>query len=197
MFFRISPAFRISRELRSAGVTRHNKSNLSAHQNPLSRVNLGQKSELRAHRMASQEGARDGMSVQSSLMGGESKELHGVLSDGSDRWQRRREPGRCLKILEPRTSSGCQRSSEVPCSLVLHFVTDACMFWDFGSLFRTLRVTLASRLGSGTHILSRRCGVSCASCCGSGNLWSTCLSSTQASEVPPSTQVSDVLPSTQ
>ena len=42
-------------------------------------------------------------------------------------------------------------------SLVLHFVTDSRMFWVFGSLFL------------------RRCGVSCASCCGSGNLWSTNL----------------------
>ena len=40
----------------------------------------------------------------------------------------------------------------VPCSLFLHFATDARLFWVFGSLFQ------------------RRCGAPLASCCGSGNL---------------------------
>ena len=49
-FSRISPASRISRELRSAGVTRPEKSELSSSK-PLSWVNLGLKSELSAHQI--------------------------------------------------------------------------------------------------------------------------------------------------
>ena len=80
----------------------------------------------------------------------------------------RRRPWYVLKYLikdaidyvEPRTSSGCQRSIEVPRSPVLHFVTDAHRFWDFGSLFlRRCGVLRACCCGSGNHMPSRRCGV--------------------------------------
>ena len=47
--------------------------------------------------------------------------------------------GAVLFLLVPRTSSGCQRSLAIPCSLVPHFATDPHTFWDFGSLFITLR----------------------------------------------------------
>ena len=46
----------------------------------------------------------------------------------------RRGPGRCL-ILEPRSSSCCQRSLFTPSSLVLCVVTVASMFCDFDSLY--------------------------------------------------------------
>ena len=90
-------------------------------------------------------------------------------------------------------------TSEVPRSLVLLFVTDAYMFWDFGSLFsRRCGVTLASCCGSGIRVLSRRCGVSCASCCGSGNISSFYLFWTPAyfliSDDSPSTRFPDVAP---
>ena len=54
---------------------------------------------------------------------------------GSDRWQRRREPGRCYKYWNrdrPLVASGPQ---VFLCSLVLSIVTGSFMFWDFGSLF--------------------------------------------------------------
>ena len=95
----------------------------------------------------------------------------GCVHSGSDRWQRRRVPGRCNKYW----TRGLPRVSSGPCcppfSLVLHFVTDSRMFWVFGSLFqRRCGAPLASCCGSGNVHLFRRCGVSSASCCGSGNL---------------------------
>ena len=66
---------------------------------------------------------------------GGSKDTHCAFSDGSDCWQRRRVPGRCFLILEPRTSSCCQRPSGVPSSLLLNILEVASMFWVFGSLF--------------------------------------------------------------
>ena len=44
------------------------------------------------------------------------------------------------KILDPRSSSCCQRSPLSPFSLVLHVLTVSRTFWDFGSLHQKHRV---------------------------------------------------------
>ena len=89
------------------------KSTLSAHQS-LVPGQPGKK--ILAERLSNgpQKVPRDGfLPVQNFLTDGGSKELHGVLSVGSDRWQRRRVPGRCCKYWirgRPRVASGPQSS---------------------------------------------------------------------------------------
>ena len=68
--------------------------------------------------------------------------------------------GAVEKILEPRSSSCCQQSLLSPCSLVLHFLTAARMFWDFGSLFwRRCGVISGQLLRHSFSRLFRRGGV--------------------------------------
>ena len=84
-------------------------------------------------------------------MDGGSKELHGVLSVGSGRWQRRRVPGRCCKNWirrRPRVASGPQ-SSFLPGSAL----RDGC------SPVLGLRIVVPEALRPPL-----------ASCCGSGNV---------------------------
>ena len=108
------------------------------------------------------------ISVPELLKGSKEDKVEYVLTDPTAGNAARNRGG--AKILEPRSSSCCQRSLLSLFSLVPHIVTASCMIWDSGSLFlRRCGVLLVSFCGSGSLLPQRRCGVPDAVCCGSSN----------------------------